>query len=288
MALLRCKACGKLYSYEKEGFCPKCGAYNRPPRKEWVDADGSIHYMKQRQADSGAVPHHDGKKVCFEQETERPRKKAAVNWTETYQTVQKAAANGSARYSLNRGKGIFIAIAAVVAALIIGSISGTGRTEFITVSPEPEPVRPDYGTTGWDSAARYIQYVEHGETFWIGDTALTVSDYCWMRQDEVPFLQVPVITSSEEEYGDAGEAITDARLVWGYAGDAQQDGWLAPVEAAHYDDGVWQLSYDVFPLMEENWRGELTLDAADIGNVWVVFTDEESETWVTLPSPMEW
>lgn len=286
MALLRCKACGKLYSYEKEGFCPKCGAYNRPPRKEWVDADGSVHYMKQRQADSGAVPHHDGKKVCFEQETERPRRKAAVNWTEAYQTVQKAAANGSMRRSINSGRGIFIAIAAVVAALIIGSISGTGRNEFITVSPEP--AYPDYGVTGWDGATRYIQYVERGETFWIGDTALTVSDYCWMRQDEVTFLQVPVITSSEEEYGDAGEVITDARLVWGYAGDAQQNGWLAPVEAALYDDNVWQLSYDVFPLMEEDWRGELTLETADVGTVWVVFTDEESEIWVTLPPPAEW
>lgn len=286
MALLRCKACGKLYSYEKEGFCPKCGAYNRPPRKEWVDADGSVHYMKQRQADSGIVPPHDGRKVCFEQETERPRKKAAVNWTEAYQNVQKAAASGSMRHSLNSSKGVCIAIAVAVAALIISSISGTVRNEFVTVLPES--VYPDYGTTEWEPAAQYIQYVEPGETFWIGDTALTVSDYCWMRQDEVTFLQVPVITSSEEEYGEAGEVITDARLVWGYAGDAQQDGWLAPAEVAHHDDGVWHLSYDVFPLMEENWRGELIIAETDIANAWVVFTDEESEIWVTLPPLAEW
>lgn len=76
--------------------------------------------------------------------------------------------------------------------------------------------------------------------------------------------------------------------MWGYAGDAQQDGWLAPVEAALYDDNVWQLSYDVFPLMEENWRGELIIAETDVDKAWIVFTDDESEIWVTLPPPAEW
>ncbi len=288
MALLRCNACGKLYSYEKEGFCPKCGAYNRPPRKEWVDADGSVHYMKQRQADSGAVPPHGGRKICFEQETERPRKKAAVNWAEVYQTVQKAAANGSARHSLNSGKGIAIAIAAVVAALVISSINGIGSADFVTATLEP--AYPDYGMTGWDSAmTRYIQYVAPGETFWIDDTTFVVPDYCWMREDEVTLLQVPVVGfGGEGEYSDAEEIITDARLVWGYAGFAQQEGWLAPAEAKLHDDGVWHLSYDVFSLMKEDGRGGLTLDNTGVDTVWVVFTDEESEIWVTLPPPTEW
>ena len=47
MASIRCKACGKTYDYRKEGFCPKCGAYNRPPRQEWVDAEGTVHYAGQ-------------------------------------------------------------------------------------------------------------------------------------------------------------------------------------------------------------------------------------------------
>lgn len=288
MALLRCNACGKLYSYEKEGFCPKCGAYNRPPRKEWVDADGSVHYMKQRQADGGAVPPHGGRKICFEQETERPRKKAAVNWAEVYQTVQKAAANGSARHSLNSGKGIAIAIAAVVAALVISSIIGIESADFVTATLEP--AYPDYGMTGWDSAmTRYIQYVAPGETFWIDDTTFMVPDYCWMREDEVTLLQVPVVGfGGEGEYSDAEEIITDARLVWGYAGFAQQEGWLAPAEAQLHDDGVWHLSYDVFSLMKEDGRGGLTLDNTGVDTVWVVFTDEESEIWVTLPPPAEW
>lgn len=37
MASIRCKACGCTYDYNKEGMCPKCGAYNRPPHRERVD-----------------------------------------------------------------------------------------------------------------------------------------------------------------------------------------------------------------------------------------------------------
>ena len=49
MPAIRCKACGKTYD-SREGFCPKCGAYNRPPRREWVDAGGDVHYAQQEKA----------------------------------------------------------------------------------------------------------------------------------------------------------------------------------------------------------------------------------------------
>lgn len=45
MATVHCKACGKSYNYEKNGCCPECGAYNRPPRRERVDADGTVHHL---------------------------------------------------------------------------------------------------------------------------------------------------------------------------------------------------------------------------------------------------
>ena len=55
MATLRCKSCGRVYNYEKNGTCPKCGAYNRPPRKEIVEPDGTIHYVTTEN------------KVCYEE-----------------------------------------------------------------------------------------------------------------------------------------------------------------------------------------------------------------------------
>ena len=66
MSAIRCRACGRSYDYEKQGLCPKCGAYNRPPRRERVDADGTVHDLDPR---SAAVPPHRGKKVCYEQKT---------------------------------------------------------------------------------------------------------------------------------------------------------------------------------------------------------------------------
>ena len=54
MPTIRCAACGKHYDYHREGCCPRCGAYNRPPRREWVGADGSVHH---------GTP---SEKVCYE------------------------------------------------------------------------------------------------------------------------------------------------------------------------------------------------------------------------------
>lgn len=37
MAVIRCKACGRVYDYNKQGMCPKCGAYNlRPAGSGWT------------------------------------------------------------------------------------------------------------------------------------------------------------------------------------------------------------------------------------------------------------
>ena len=56
MATIHCKSCGRVYVYEKNGTCPRCGAYNRPPRKEIVEADGTVRYVTTEQ------------KVCYEEE----------------------------------------------------------------------------------------------------------------------------------------------------------------------------------------------------------------------------
>ena len=64
MATIHCKACGTSYHYEKEGCCPNCGAYNRPPKRERVNADGTVQHMTQ--ADYERRQHAQGK-VCFEE-----------------------------------------------------------------------------------------------------------------------------------------------------------------------------------------------------------------------------
>ena len=70
MVLVKCKACSKRYDYHRHGCCPACGAYNRPPQRDRVGADGVVHHMsdadfldnthRRRRSQSG--------KVCFEQD----------------------------------------------------------------------------------------------------------------------------------------------------------------------------------------------------------------------------
>ena len=34
MRMVRCYECGRSYDYDEDGFCPRCGAFNRPPQSD--------------------------------------------------------------------------------------------------------------------------------------------------------------------------------------------------------------------------------------------------------------
>lgn len=64
---VKCKACGKRYNYEEWGCCPNCGAYNRPPRRERVTAEGDVHHISDAEyRDKDQRTRTQGHKVCFE------------------------------------------------------------------------------------------------------------------------------------------------------------------------------------------------------------------------------
>ncbi len=130
MPTIHCKACGRIYSYEKQGMCPKCGAYNRPPRRERVDPDGSVHYLDDRSAITGVVPNHPRdkvcceEKVCYEEQAKEPSFRDVENIMATF--FPKAA-------SKNRGKELGIVIAVLVVALIL-----INTIDFTPRQPEPD------------------------------------------------------------------------------------------------------------------------------------------------------
>lgn len=261
MALLRCKACNKLYSYEKEGFCPKCGAYNRPPRKEWVDPDGSIHYMNQRDADSGAVPSHRGKKVCFEQETERRRKKPAVNWQEAYQSAQNSFSKGSRRVSVKGGKGVAIAIAVIVAVNIVSAVVENIGDFTAVISPEPNYEAPAYGVV------ELIEYADMEEPFPLANGLAEVTSCSYSEEDDT--LRIQVCTTAD---ADAEDILMDARLVWQYMDGDEPQGWISWMEMVSDNTTDYTLTYDAFSFSDNV-----------IEKLWLVFTDTNgSEIWVTL------
>ena len=37
-----CEECRKAYDYEKDDFCPRCGAYNPPPKNWTVNSRGEV------------------------------------------------------------------------------------------------------------------------------------------------------------------------------------------------------------------------------------------------------
>lgn len=171
MASIRCKACGKTYDYRKEGFCPKCGAYNRPPRQEWVDAEGTVHY-------AGQEKECYEEKVCYEEQTRRPKPYIR-------QHVPK--------------KGI---IGAVIAVIIVIMAINLPRYIFGSIFGGKEELTPDYG---WEQeapaeeiASTAREYAEIGAVFTLGedeDDFTTVNDV-WMDDSD----RLHAIVTLEEAY----------------------------------------------------------------------------------------
>lgn len=171
MASIRCKACGCTYDYNKEGMCPKCGAYNRPPRRERVDPDGSIHYLEPRDA---AVPPHRGKKVCYEQktcyeeQTRRPRQPAdtgeaddlrAQEWENLKGGVQRLWTRYQTMDKKQRGNVGKIIIAVVIGLVLLLNSCNIHRGYNVPDEPDwsegntavavPEPTYADYQMHEW-------------------------------------------------------------------------------------------------------------------------------------------
>lgn len=42
MRQIVCEECGRRYDFEKEDFCPRCGAFNQPVKTWTTDAQGNI------------------------------------------------------------------------------------------------------------------------------------------------------------------------------------------------------------------------------------------------------
>lgn len=68
MASIKCKACGRRYSYHDSDLCPHCGAYNKPGSRMRVDfdKDGNAELLHERQFLQQSVAGRK-RKDCYEQ-----------------------------------------------------------------------------------------------------------------------------------------------------------------------------------------------------------------------------
>lgn len=171
MPIIRCKTCGRTYSYEKQGMCPKCGAYNRPPRRERIDPDGSIHYLDDRSAITGAVPNHPRdkvcyeKKVCYEEQTKKPSFQDVENLVATF--FPKATGK-------KLGRDLAIVIAVLVAALIL-----INNIDFTPRQPEPDYPISESVYPAYEAEADSVLTYEYGSDDWPDYDG---SGYCYPGQ----------------------------------------------------------------------------------------------------------
>lgn len=94
MRRIRCYECGKSYDYDEDGFCPKCGAFNQPPRSTEISSDGSVV-----RRDGLNERNHSGSFAHEEFHEENRERKALGLSKGVRRTVMKAAARPAAQTS---------------------------------------------------------------------------------------------------------------------------------------------------------------------------------------------
>lgn len=76
MSMLVCDECGKRYNFEKDEFCPRCGAFNQPVKRWGMDANGNVIRV-----DGVNEENHDGSFVHSEVHHEKSeRRKEGLDW----------------------------------------------------------------------------------------------------------------------------------------------------------------------------------------------------------------
>ncbi len=166
MQTVRCAACGRRYDYRQEGCCPRCGAYNRPPRREWVQADGTICHCEDRtqaQPRPGKVCYEG--KVCFEEQARKSRKKPASTSAHGGERVVKSVQKPfKPRSSGRRGQNSSVgaALVGIVLLFVLIMVKNSGLLDHLGGDPDEIPATPKYNYEN-------VIDVSCGEAFWITD-----------------------------------------------------------------------------------------------------------------------
>lgn len=76
MRMIVCDECGRHYDFERDDFCPKCGAFNQPVKTWTTDAQGNV-----RRVDGVNEANHAGSFAHKEVHKEkRVRQAAEMDW----------------------------------------------------------------------------------------------------------------------------------------------------------------------------------------------------------------
>ncbi len=126
MISVTCRTCGKRYDYSKDGCCPECGAYNRPPRHELVNADGTVRHLTDAEFAGRKSAVLD--KVCFEDK-------------ECYEDEARPASRRAARPAAVRKtaspRAVFTVLLTIFVIIFIGAVIAGILEDFGASETEP-------------------------------------------------------------------------------------------------------------------------------------------------------
>ncbi len=98
MQKVRCYECGRQYDYDEDGFCPRCGAFNQPPREICVSADGTVV-----RADGLNERNHADSFVHRELHAEK-RQRRSTGLDKSVERIQRAAPTAGRTAGRKKGK----------------------------------------------------------------------------------------------------------------------------------------------------------------------------------------
>ena len=85
MRQIVCDECKKRYDYDKDEFCPRCGAFNQPVKLWTTDSQGNV-----RRVDGVNEQNHAGSFVHSEVHKEkRVRQAIGMDWSGKAKTAQR-------------------------------------------------------------------------------------------------------------------------------------------------------------------------------------------------------
>ena len=180
MVMVKCKACGKRYDYKQHGCCPSCGAYNRPPQRNRVGADGVVYHMSDKDFLNNSVQRRrsQGSKACFEQDVcyEEQAKKVrdgSKPWEEQLKAGRARLQKQGNPQKKGKKKPVGIAIAILTSCLHMAAKfvdMGIGIEEFFT---ETEAAKPGHKGESYTYASYEAQI---GEKFLWNDEESVVTE----------------------------------------------------------------------------------------------------------------
>ena len=121
MRRVRCYECGKMYDFDMDDFCPRCGAFTQPPKSTAIDANGSVIRVEgiNEKNHAGSFVHEE----LHEENRERRRMGLSKSVRRTAaKSRQSWQSQSGAKGKAGNFNWVFWLIAVIVGLNVLGSL----------------------------------------------------------------------------------------------------------------------------------------------------------------------